>query len=954
MNKQSQITWFKKLMGGVVVTFMTATGDAQAADKDVINTNADWNTAADWNNGTLPANGDNIFINMSSTPTKTITIASQPANTNINEVGLARWGSGTCMVNQNTGTLTVNSWFNLGQGWSGAGTGIWNMSGDAVLNVTHSAAIAGITELGVVGGAAGFLNLSGNAQFIQTAGEIRVAGDSNGAGAGTTGAITLSDASKLSLSNGWLLVGNVSGGTGTLTANNTSQVTVTNGTTVVGNGSGTTGTVTLAGSSTFTQASGEFWLGQGGGSRGTITMSGSSVLNLASYLCVGRNGGTGSLAVNSNAQVYAKGGELYVGTGAGSTGVLTVADSGKINSQVVMSVGGSSGTGSCILSDNATINLNNELWIGNNGGSSGTMTMNGSSVLNLGNWLCVGRQWGSGTLTINGGTLNKTGAGNQYLGVGILGAQGHVIQNGGYVSNAVTALLLGSDYFGAGTATYDLNGGVLEANSILTWSTGSSSFNFNGGTLKATADNATFMQGLTAATVKSGGAKIDANGKNITIAQSLLDGGGGLVKLGTGLLTLSGTNTYTGTTTISNGVLKLGAANALPAAANVTVAGGTYDLGGFTVTNGAVSLNAGWLINGTLNASAVNVSGDHVIWANLAGNGGLTKSGSGTLQMANFSGGSNVVSGGTLKMVPVPMPEVMTASLAWFDAADAATISTNAAGQVTNWANKGSAGTALDAEQIIPGVGPTVSPNALNGRSVLTVNNTESLWTKNNVGISGGQDRTMFAVGCRKNGGNMFLAHQGGFGPANTVFGISSESFDQYNYTWANDITMGIRTTDVFEIYDFMIASSNGTVNLVSGGVLASGSKVLTPDTTNDKLYLGSRPYQYGQGDLAEVILFSRALTAQERGDVEAYLQSKWFIAASATPPPAGDVVVTSPGVLYLSAGTRTVRSLTVNGELQVRQKVYSASNLPGVLTGNGSLYVTDGAAPKGTLIRIF
>ena len=951
MNKQRQITRFKKLAGVVVATFMTATGGAQAADKDVVNTNANWNTASDWNNGTLPADGDNIFINMSANPTKTITIASQPVNTNINEVGLARWGAGTCTVNQNTGVLTVNSWFNLGQGWSGAGTGIWNMSGNAVLNVTHSS--AGQTEIGVAAGATGRLNLSGNAQFIQNRGEIRIAGEANGSGAGTTGAITLSDASMLSLANGNLVVGNVSGGFGSLTANNTSQVSVTNGTTVVGNEGGTTGTVTLADSSMFTQASYEFWIGQAGGSSGTMTMSGSSVLNLASYLCVGRAGGTGSLAVNSNAQVYAKGGELYVGTGAGSTGVLTVADSGKINSQVVMSVGGASGTGSCILSDNATINLNNELWVGNNGGSSGTMTMNGSSVLNLGNWLCVGRYWGLGTLTINGGMLNKSGGG--YLGVGLLGAQGGVIQNGGYVSNAVSQVLLGSDYSGrAGIASYDLNGGVLEATSVITWSTGNSSFNFNGGTLKATSTSATFLQGLTAATVKSGSAMIDANGKNITIAQSLLDGGGGLVKLGAGMLTLSGTNTYTGTTTVSNGVLKLGVANALPSVANLTVAGGTYDLGGFTVTNGAVSLNSGRIINGTLNASAVNVSGDQIIWANLTGIGVLTKSGSGTLQMANLCGGSNVVIGGTLKIVPVPVPEVMSASLAWFDASDAATISTNAAGQVTTWANKGSAGATLDAEQIIPGVGPAVSPNALNGRSVLTVANTQSLWTKNNTGISGGQDRTLFAVGCRKNSGSMYLAHQGGLGPNNTVFGISSQNDNQYNYTWANDITMGIRTTNIYEIYDFMIASSNGTANLISGGVLASGSKTLAPNTTNDKLFLGSRPTIGSQGDLAEVILFNRALTAQERGDVEAYLQSKWFISGTPTPPPAGDVVVTSPGVLYLSAGTRTVRSLTVNGELQVRQKVYSASNLPGVLTGSGALYVTDGAAPKGTLIRIF
>ena len=89
-------------------------------------------------------------------------------------------------------------------------------------------------------------------------------------------------------------------------------------------------------------------------------------------------------------------------------------------------------------------------------------------------------------------------------------------------------------------------------------------FNFNGGTLKAGASSTTFMTGLTNAFVKSGGAKINTNGKDITIGQALFHdtalGGtadGGLTKSGGGILTLSNTNTYTGATTVSNGTLKV-------------------------------------------------------------------------------------------------------------------------------------------------------------------------------------------------------------------------------------------------------------------------------------------------------------------------------------------------------------------------------------------------------------
>ena len=55
---------------------------------------------------------------------------------------------------------------------------------------------------------------------------------------------------------------------------------------------------------------------------------------------------------------------------------------------------------------------------------------------------------------------------------------------------------------------------------------------------------------------------IDTNGNNVTYASALTSSGGTLTKTGSGTLTLSRTNTYNGTTTISSGTLLLSSGGA--------------------------------------------------------------------------------------------------------------------------------------------------------------------------------------------------------------------------------------------------------------------------------------------------------------------------------------------------------------------------------------------------------
>ena len=205
----------------------------------------------------------------------------------------------------------------------------------------------------------------------------------------------------------------------------------------------------------------------------------------------------------------------------------------------------------------------------------------------------------AGTFTVN--TLNmaiKTAAGvanaNATLNVG----------GGNFTVN--TAFTFGSQATaGTATATLNLTGGTFTSNVNITKGAGSTTatLNFDGGTLRPGLNSATFLQGLDAAVVKSGGALIDTNGRNVTIAQPLLAGtpSGGLTKQGLGSLTLSGASTYSGATPSRAGAGVSGSLDTQTS--TVTVASGAT-LGG-TAINRPLNVAGGNVDPGNMPANAV-------------------------------------------------------------------------------------------------------------------------------------------------------------------------------------------------------------------------------------------------------------------------------------------------------------------------------------------------------------
>ncbi len=226
------------------------------------------------------------------------------------------------------------------------------------------------------------------------------------------------------------------------------------------------------------------------------------------------------------------------------------------------------------------------------GGAYGYLVVSGGAVFEQTGgtfsspvYICVGQSGSGSTLDLRGGTFN-VGA-DLLIGYAASG----VLNVSGSANASANTLRFGQ----AATATVNLNGGTL---AVDTWSSPTGgALNLNGGCFRYSgAGGDTWSAANVTANVSTNGAWFDTP-QSLTIGQALghlsalgATADGGLRKSGSGTLTLTASNSFTGPTIVSNGTLVVN--GRLNGTSSVTVNSGTT-LDGTGIISGSVVVRDG-------------------------------------------------------------------------------------------------------------------------------------------------------------------------------------------------------------------------------------------------------------------------------------------------------------------------------------------------------------------------
>jgi autotransporter-associated beta strand protein len=397
----------------------------------------------------------------------------------------------------------------------------------------------------------------------------------------------------------------------------------------------------------------------------TIASNGTNVLRFGSSIGITpqiQQLGSGAFTISHGSELT-NAGLILGGSGAGA-----VTMSGVIGQQ-------SGTTGALAKSGTSTFNLSGaNTYTGATFINAGTLGV--ASVANGGTASAIGQSSNAAdNLVLNGGTLRYTGTGHSTDRLFTLNAGGGTIDASG--TGAV-------DFTNAGAITVAnpgtialpiVNGSLFVPVSFANGAKLTPGMTVSGtgipGSTTITAVDADLITLSNAATATNGAANLTFGGTNRTLTLTGTNTGANrisgsisnptgntlsLVKSGAGSWILAGTNSYTGTTTVSAGTLTAGNSSAF-GVNPVTSVAGTLQTGGFNITLGSLA-GTGTVENANATSAVLTVGTANTNTAfsgsirNGTGGGtlSLTKVGTGTLALngANPLTGPTTVSAGTL------------------------------------------------------------------------------------------------------------------------------------------------------------------------------------------------------------------------------------------------------------------------------------------------------------------
>ena len=373
-----------------------------------------------------------------------------------------------------------------------------------------------------------------------------------------------------------------------------------------GNRLGIDGTIIVApstGATNQTITGGSLTGSNGGGTLG-VQHNGTGALTIASTIV--DNGGATSFAKSGGGTVRLNAANSYTGGTTLSGGRLEVAQ--LANGGIASGIGASSAAAANLVLESGTLAYT---------GGVDAVTDRGITLVNGGAERAIQVEAGrtvefSGLVTspddagltkTGWGTLVLSNAANDYVGVTTI-----TQTSAGNSTLSVNTLSDGGVASGIGAASSDA------ANLVIS----------NGARLQYTGGTVAIDRGFTLAAGQGG---IDvANAATTLTIGGVATGAGSFFKDGAGTLILSGTNSYTGDTTVNAGILRAGSARAFGAGGRfMTVnSGATLDLGGFDIGVAAI-IGGGQIDLGGRTLTTGGAGG--LFTGRITGTGGYTRTG---------------------------------------------------------------------------------------------------------------------------------------------------------------------------------------------------------------------------------------------------------------------------------------------------------------------------------------